>query len=378
MKRKLLIPALALMAGCGPAELSPEQIREQIATYREQIAQLESQIETLDAQLHAADSSGAATAGGIGVEVMELRPEVFRHFFESNGAVKATQSAFISPEMNGQIKAVHVVEGQRVAQGQLLISLNDNVLRGSLAELRTSLVLADTLFRKQESLWRQNIGSELQYLEAKNRKEALEKSLETLQAQLELTQIRAPFSGVVDDIALQKGEMASPGMQVIRLVGLAQMTIEAEISENYLPFVQTGDSIWISFPTYPDLLVGTTIQRTGQYINPDNRTFQVEMKVNNPDERLKPNIVAVVRAEDFHSDQALFVPSTVIGKDASGLFVYLAVEEAGQTIAKKRYVQTGLSDANNTLITSGLAAGERVIVKGSNLAKQGMRLNVIN
>lgn len=300
----------------------------------------------------------------------------FQHSFIANGSVEAIRAAFISPEMNGQIKAIHVNEGQRVQVGQLLITLNGSVLENSIKEAQTGLELAATMFKKQEELWKQKIGSEVQYLQAKSNKEQLETKIATLKSQLDMTRIHAPFSGIIDKITLKKGELASPGMQLIQLVDLSEIYINADVSESYLPHLSKGDSVTVTFPTYPDLKVKTTIHRIGSVINTQNRTFQVQLKTKNIGEKLKPNLMANVEMNDFVSDNAILVPSITIKKDLQGEYVFTVKQSNGKNTAEKKYIKSSLSSSDKTLIEKGLTVGDLIIVEGYNLVKSGMEVNL--
>lgn len=310
------------------------------------------------------------------VEVETIRPEHFEHHFTANGSVEAVRSAFISPEMNGQIKRIHVKEGQRVSKGQLLVSLNGAVLTNGIKEVETALELARTLYKKQKELWDQKIGSEVQYLQAKSNMVSLEDKLKTLQSQRDMTKIFAPYSGIIDNITLKEGELAAPGMQLIQLVNLSEVYINADISESYLPYISKGDSITVEFPTYPDTKIRTTVYRVGNVINTQNRTFPVQLKLRNKDEKLKPNLMAVVNLKDFETDNALLVPSIVIKKDINGDYVYVVSESNGETIAEKRYVTPGKTAEDKTMVDKGLNAGDRIITQGYNLVKNGMQIKI--
>lgn len=374
MNRLLIIVLIISFCACD-SEKSNDAIKVKIKENKEKISELQQKNLQLDSLLKA-NGGGKSIKKYLSVSVKEMNNEFFSHQFQANGEVEAIKSAFISPEMNGQIKAVHVKEGQRVTAGQLLVSLNNNVLKNTIEEVKTSLELATTIFNKKKELWEQKIGSEIDFLQAKNQKESLEQKLKTLSAQLDMTFIKAPFAGIVDEITLKKGELAAPGMQVIRLVNLSQMYVNAEISERYLASIKKGDSVWVEFPTYEGMKFKTKIHRTGNVINPQNRTFKIQLKVANIDEKLKPNIMAIIHLSDYQSNEALLLPSQAIKQDLKGKYIYKITSKNNEFFAKKIYIKTGLSDNTNTMITKGISRGEKVIIAGAALVKDGSRVKI--
>lgn len=310
------------------------------------------------------------------VTVQDMAFEKFEHYFQANGTVEAVKEAFISPETNGQVKKVHVREGQRVSKGKLLVSLNSDMIRSSIAEIKTQLELAQTIYKRQTGLWDKKIGSEVQYLQAKTNKESLENRLKSLQAQLDMSQITAPVSGIVDDITLKEGELAMPGMQLLRLVNLDKVYINADVSEAYLAKVRSGDEAQVMFPSYPGLKIDTLVHRVGHVVKSANRTFLVQLLLDNNEEQFKPNMVSVVRLRDFVAESALVVPSIVIKNDLEGSYLYILEKENNQTIARKVYVETGMSEGSRTMVTKGLKPGQQVIVEGYHLVKNGMHVKL--
>ncbi len=311
------------------------------------------------------------------VTVKPMSYETFEHFFSANGMVEAVHDAFISSETSGQIKTIHVTEGQRVKKGRLLVSLNSDITESAIAEVKTGLELARTVYEKRKGLWEKNIGSEIQYLEAKANKESLENKLKTLEAQLDMAKIKAPISGIVDQIFRKEGELAIPGVQLIQLVNLDKVYVNADVSETYLAKINNDDLVEVGFPSYPGLTVETTIHRTGQVVKTKNRTFLVQVLLDNKDEKLKPNMVAVIKMKDFSADSALVVPSIIIKNDLKGTYLYVTEkQEDGKLVARKTYVTPGMSEGSRTLIPQGLTPGQQVIIKGYNLVKNGMEVEV--
>jgi membrane fusion protein (multidrug efflux system) len=382
MKTNLIIAAVILSVSCSTN--NPESIRKSIIGKKEQIASINQSIKKLEEKLYE-DSSGMNPQFLIPVTIKKVKYETFSHFIEVQGNIEAVEDAYISPEMGGQIKKIYVKEGLRVKKGQLLVSLNTEVTESSIQEVKTSLELTKKLYDKQKALWEQNIGTEMQYLEAKNAYEQTEARLKTLKAQLDMSNIRAPFNGIIDKIYQKEGELGIPGMRILQLVNLSRLKITAEVSEIYLPSINEGKMIEVSIPTYPGMNLNVPVYRTGNVINPANRTFEIEVQLNNRSEKLKPNMFAVLKINDLTIDSAIIVPSNIIKKDIlkSGEgsfreFLFIAEEKDNKVIAQKVYVQSGKTYNNESVIRDGLKPGQKVIVEGYNTVSTGTELKVLN
>jgi RND family efflux transporter MFP subunit len=245
------------------------------------------------------------------------------------------------------------------------------VTKSQIEELQSSLDYARIVFEKQKRLWDQNIGSEIQYLEAKNNVESLENKLKVLNAQMAMAKITSPVDGVVDDIERKEGEMAMPGMPMMQVVNLDQVYINADVAETYLTSIYAGEQVRVAFPAYPDLELEVPIHRKGNVINPNNRTFTVQLKLANPDKMLKPNILSRIFINDFSSDEALTVPAAVVKQDLIGSYVYVIENNEDKLVARKAYVETGLSYANETMILKGIEPGQKIIINGYNQVSDG-------
>lgn len=314
----------------------------------------------------------------IPVKIKTINSEAFNHYIEVTGTVEPIEYAFISPETPGQIKQVLVSEGDKVSKGQTLIRLNTSVLNGQIQQVKAQLDLASITFQKQDELWNQkNVGSEIQFLQAKAQKEALENQFASLSSQRDMAIIKAPFTGIVDKINLKEGELASPGMQLIELVNLDRLKIKSEVSEHLLPVIHKGDSVLISFPTYEDINLKAPIYRTANVINPANRTFTVELRIKNIDQKLKPFMISTLKIRDFSLKDAFTVPSITVKKDFDKSYLFLAHKTDSNVIAKKVYVETGRSYKNETVITKGLKKNDKVIVEGYNTVSTGAIIEIL-
>lgn len=360
---------MLLIAACGTND---EKIKKQIIQKKQQIAKFEQQITDLEKQL----SDSTEEEDNIVVSVKKMRPESFNHYFLVYGNVNAEKYGMISPEMNGKIEKIHVEEGQRVKNNQLLVTLNTEAIEKQIAGVKTNLELATKTFKKQKALWDQEIGSEMQYLQAKSQKESLESQLESLQAQLKMAQLRAPYAGLVNKIYPKEGEMAGPGFPVIEFVNLSKMAVKANVSEKYIGEVVENQMVELTFASLPGYKKHTPIVRVSKVIDSKSRTFEIELKVDNPDEKIKPNLVSTIRINDYSNDSALIVPSLAIKKDITGDYVYVAAKKDTKTVVDKRYVELGLSYQDESMIKKGLKPGDKVIVKGYNVVSSGIPVRI--
>ena len=374
MKKITFIAIIAFLASCTSTE-TPDTLRQKISEMKDQQLTLNHQIKELEKQLKSIETE-EVTTGLVPVLVKEVTNETFAHFFQANGKVELAEEAQISPETNGQIKTIHVIKGQRVSKNDVLISLNASIIENSIEEVKLSLDLVTKIYEKQKELWDQNIGSELQYLEAKNNKEGLEKKLITLRSQLEMSTIKAPFSGIVDDIYLKEGELASPGRSIIHLVNLDKLKVIADVSENLLPKIKKGDIVNIYFSTY-DMELTAPITRISNTIDSKTRTVQVEMLLNNVNGMIKPNQMATLKIKDFETASALVVPSIVVKQDSRGDFLFVVNQnENGTSMAGKIYVEAGLSYNDQTVINKGLSEGQKVVISGFNQIGNGTLVEI--
>lgn len=333
--------------------------KEQLMTTSAEIKQLEQEIAKLDTNVY--------EAAPINVSMQTLKYKPFAHFVGVEGIVEAEEDIMVSFQSQGEITDIYVEEGDRVKKGQVLAKLNAGPVQNQLAELKTRYELANTIFLKQKRLWiDQNIGSELNYLEAKSNKEALERSMAAVRSQIALSVITSPINGIVDKINYKKGAFASPQMPFAQVVNLKNLYVNADLSESYLPKVKTGDTVQVSFATL-GLQMDVPIYRIGNVINPQNRSFEVQLKMTNENNVIKPNALASLNIRDFYKEKALVLPSNVVQQDIDGSFVFVAVQKNNLWRAEKRYVETAMNNANNeTLIVGGLSVGEKVVTNGYN------------
>jgi len=366
----IVFAALLALVSCG-GEKTFEEKKAEFEAKKVELSKLQNEVSKLEAELLAQDSTiGQKKEIGILVEVKKVAPEEFEHHFEVNGSLEAVEQANISPEQGGQIKQIMVKEGDKVAAGTVLAKLNTSVFSTNMEELDNGIELAQTVYDRQARLWEQKIGSEIQYLEAKNRLESLQKKRATLLAQMAMSTVKAPFAGVVDRIYQKEGELAAPGQPMLTLVNMSEMKVKADVSENYVQAVKQNADVDVDFPSF-GITTKAKIRQVSNIINPSNRTFSVEVRVPNASGALKPNGIATLKIKDFEIADALVVPAIAIGKDAKGAFLFVVNEVEGKLKAVKKYVVTGRTSGGQTRVIEGLSSGDRVVVEGYNEVANG-------
>jgi len=346
-----------------------------------ELARLEAQRDALDKRIERLRAEIARTNGPAAEEPLAyvrgiaVSPSLFRHFIQVQGTVESDNNILIPAQANGVVKRLYVRQGDRVTEGQLLAELDGAVLESSLAELRNSLTLATTIYERQARLWEKNIGSEIEYLQAKNNRENQEKRLNTLQEQYRMTKITSPIDGMVDDVLIKEGEMAAVGRGAVRIVQLSKLKIEAALSESYISRIKSGDPAKVAIPVAGRTL-DLTIDAVSQVIDPNNRTFNIEIRLPSRERGLKPNMLAVVTINDYTNMKALTVPQNVVQDTGDSQFLFVAVEENGRWFARRRTVTPGEAYDNRLEILGGLAEGETVVTFGFQTLADGQPVSV--
>lgn len=364
MKQNIIIALVLIViaAGCGGSDLDTK--KKELAKTRAEVKALNDKIATLEAEIAALDGdSQQVDRNAVLVNYQVLKPAGFNHTIDVRGNVASRTNVYLSSESAGRILEVSAVEGRKVKRGEVLVRLDNDILKNNVAEVKTALELAEAVFERQSALWEKNIGTEIQYLEAKNRKESLERQLATLQSQLAKTVIRAPFSGTVDGVEARVGEMAQPGMPLVRVVNQDQMYLEADISERYIGKFAVGDNVSVYFPIQ-DITVESEITAISEVINLENRTFHVEFDLPKMDFVVKPNQVVVVNMVDYTTADSMVIPTELILTDAQGKFIYTLIDENNELRATKTRVEVGLTSKGKTEIVNGLSDGDMVVLQG--------------
>lgn len=313
------------------------------------------------------------------VKTITLKDSLFTHYIEIQGNVDTKENIVISPEYSGILTQVYVKAGQRVSKGQILARIDDGGMGSQLAQAETQLALAKTTFERQKNLWNQKIGSEIQFLQAKTTLESQQKAVAQIKSQLNKTRIVAPFSGTIDEVITEKGKVVAPGMELFRIVNLSNMYVTANVPENYIGQLKTGATVEVYLNSLGKTYKGR-VRQVGNYINPNNRTFAIEIALPNPDNLLRPNQVAVLKIEDYKNPKALLLPENIIQENAQGnKIVYVIENREGKHLAKavQKTVETGFTTGAYVEIKSGLEPGEVVITDGVKSLKDGITVEVI-
>ena len=374
MKTKILhlslcLSLLMLIAACS----KPTDKKSELANLKKQHDELAIKIKKLEAELNVNDT--IKTSKVTPVSVTEAKTEAFNHYLEVQGKVDGEDNIAVSAQMAGVITAVNVKEGDAVRKGQVLAQIDNSVMQQQIASTKQQLDFATNMYNKQKSLWDQQIGSEIQYLTAKNTKENLEKAMATLNDQLEMTRIKSPINGSVEEVNLKVGQMAQPGLPAVRVVNFSNAKIVAEIAEAYAPKVKLGNKVIVFFPDFNTEVV-SQIRFTSKYINPVNRTFISEVHLGASNVQYRANMMAVVKINDYSNPKAFTVPVTLIREAQGGKYVYIANEENGRLIARRLPVTVGSTYNGLAEITSGITAGQKIITTGFNSLIEGEFIQV--
>lgn len=359
----LILGLILGLSACGGEETgkSLAQQRKQLEKLQAQRVALDTEIADLEKQIQSLDTTNREVPP-VPVKVAPLALSTMNHYLEIQGSVESNRNVQVSPKMSGIITQIYVKEGEYVTAGKLLAQIDDAVLKASRAELETQASLAKTIYEKQKRLWDQEIGTEIQFLQAKNNYEALEKRIASLDEQISMSRIKAPISGTVDEVVPKVGEMATPGMPAFRVTSPSDLSLAAHVSESYAPYVKRGDDVQIYFPAI-DKTYKARVTTVAQSIDPTSRTFEV--KANLPaDKQIKINMYGKMAINDRNLKDVIVAPVDVLQKGATGNYVFVAEEQNGKWLARRRDVDMGLSYENKAEITSGLKAGDRLITDG--------------
>ncbi len=372
-KQLILLFAAALMMSCEQNPESLEGKKALLEEKHEELAELQAIVNQLETEIAELDTTAEVAATP--VVIKGLSTETFEHFVKLTGTVTSKENIMISAETSGRVEAIPAVEGQKVSRGTILVRIENEAVASQLQEAKSSFELAEITFQKRKKLWDQKIGSEIEYLQAKNAFETGKSRYAQVQTQYNNTIIKAPINGVVDDISVKEGEFVGAGSPIVRVVDLEKVEIEAELSEQYLKSIRKGDSVKVEIPAL-GITRKAPVSFVSQVINPDNRSFKIKVNLKNKDGQIKPNVLANLMIRDYKNDSAIVVPSTSINKDLKGDFVYLAVSKDGDMIAQKRYVKKGNSFGASTEVVEGLRAGDQVITIGYNQVNDGESISL--
>ena len=315
------------------------------------------------------------------ITTIRTSEQKFNHFIELQGNVKTKQNVLVYPEMPGILNKVYVKEGQKVKKDQILATIDDGGLSQQLLLLKSNEQLAKTTFERQKRLWDQQIGSEIQYLQAKTSYDSQKNATRQLKKQLGKFTIRAPFSGIIDDVFKEKGTVVAPGpgAELFRIINLSNMYIETDVPESYISSIKKNKMVEVNFPIL-GRSYDSSIRQVGNFINPSNRTFRIEVGIPNLDGEIKPNLTAKLRLNDYSNSNAILIPQSIISENAKGQqFIYVVKDnkEMNQVYAERLVIETGKTTGDFIEVTKNLDANVEVILEGARSVNNGQVVKVI-
>ena len=353
-----------------------DELQIQKANYTLQIKELTLALDSLNQKLE--KMSGGQKR--VLVTALEIKSQIFNHTIEIQANIKTRQNLQLFPEFGGRLNQILVKEGQEVKKGTLLAVIDDAGLQDQLDQMKLQLQLVKTTFERTQRLWDQKIGSEMMYLEAKTRFKSQQKQVAQMRNQLSKTRIYAPFSGVIDEIIARKGSALTPGMTpIMRIVNLDNMYVESDVPENYLANITKGSLAKVSIPVLNETQ-NTVVRQTGNFIQPNNRTFRVEAPIKNPTGMIKPNLNARLSIVDYSNPEALMIPFRVIRENAKGdsfVFILTGQEQVNEYITEQRFVTLGMSKNELVEITKGLNTEDLIVDEGVSLLVTGQKVKRI-
>lgn len=384
MKNILLFASIfVLTLSCGHQQMDFEDIlsSNDLTTLRQKKIELDGKQEEIVAQLKrvATRIQELDPLGNVPlVTTLRVEQSAFVHFIELQGNVKTTQNIVIFPEFSGVMTHVHVIEGDKVVQGQTLAKIDDGGLGQQVLQLQIQADLAKTTFERQKRLWDKNIGSEIQFLQAKSSYESQQEAVNQLRQQIAKTTVKAPFSGTIDDVITEQGSVVSPGQTpLFRIINLEDMYIETEVPESYIDHISKGKNVKVEFPAL-GIEMDAKVRQAGSHIDPANRSFKVEVAVANKEKKIKPNLTAKLRINDYVNEKAILVPLNIISENANGeQYVYKVSDKTEEyAIASRAIIETGKTQAGYIEILVGLSDKDEIILEGARSVSDGQKIKI--
>ncbi|MDG1284823.1 MAG: efflux RND transporter periplasmic adaptor subunit [Flavobacteriaceae bacterium] len=376
MKHLFSLLILSLVLSCGTSDKESQSLTDlktKKAALKEQMDRMGTELKEIEIAISELDTLKKL------MSVTSIKAEVkdFNHYVEVQGTVKADQTIDLHAEMGGTVTAILVKEGQKVSKGQLLATLDSDVIDNSVLQLDTQLALATTTFERQARLWEQNIGSEIQYLQAKAQKEGLENSVKSLKAQARKMKIIAPFSGIIDQIYAKTGELTSPQKPFLKLVNLNKVYVESEVTETYLNSIKKDTKVLLNFRS-----IGTSVEasvsQVGNFINPSNRSFKMRIDLKNPNNELKANLLADIKINDFKANGTV-IPTRLVQRDRDNkTFVYTIEPKENNHKVIKTYVTEVMNYDNQSYISDGLVPNSILVDKGARLVNNNEEVTLVH
>jgi len=370
---KYLPIVFLFLVACGQPTL--EDKKAELSKLKETLKSTQTEIDQLSEEIAKLEPAKVAIEKGVLVTTVTVAPGNFTHKIEARGNVASKKNVNISALASGEIIGIKVKEGQYVQKGQVLLTIDSKMINSSISQVQANLELAEAVYTRQERLWKQEIGTEVQFLTAKANKESLPSQMRVLKTQRDQTIIKAPFSGLIDMISAKVGEIASPANPnpLVRMVSPSSVYVEADLSERYLGVFKKGDVVELLFPILNES-VKAKISSVGSVINQANRTFAVEIDMPSNTFKVNPNQVVKLKLTDYASENSIVVPSEVVFANGSDKFIYKVESKTGKMIAKKQFVKVGKTFNGKTEIIEGLNASDMVLVEGARNVSDGSKI----
>ncbi len=311
---------------------------------------------------------------------IQAETEPFEHYLSLQGSIKTLQNVMVYPEMPGILKSITVKKGQRVKKNDLMARLDDGGLAAQFEQAKSQLALAKTVFERQERLWNQAIGSEIQYLQAKTNFESSKSAVTAFETQLEKSFVRAPFEGVVDEVYKEPGVYVSPGpgAELFRVLNLDEVFVEVDVPESHVATVAKGTKAIVHLDALTTQIEAKVSERSN-VINPSNRSFKIEVALPNKEGAIKPNLTATVQLNDYSKEDAIMVLQSIVSENADGQqYCFVLRQEGDIYFAERRIVQTGKTQGDFIELLSGIEAGELLITEGAKKVTDGQQVQFIN
>lgn len=386
MKKIITIISIALVfSSCGKKEMSVEELaakgnlpelRAKKQALGQQQTELKRQLSIIENKINELDKTKHQTI----VTTLTLKDTIFKHYTEVQGDVETNQNIIIYPQFSGTLTQIYVKEGQTVSKGQLLAKIDDGGLSSQLAQVQAQTALAETTFERQSRLWEQKIGSEIQFLQAKTNYQAAKNSLAQLQKQLDKTNVRAPFNGTIDQIITDQGSLVNIGQSpLMRIVNTSDMYVKADVPENYLGKVNKGSEVLVDFISIGKTYTGK-IRQVSNYINPDNRSFSIQVALPNKDNMLKPNLIATIKLNDYISNNTIVIPNSIVQKNSNNeslIFIYTP-EQTNSGTVKQTVIKTGKEQNGSIEVLDGLKPGDMIVIEGARTLRDGQEVSTKN
>ncbi|MEL4306854.1 efflux RND transporter periplasmic adaptor subunit [Joostella sp. CR20] len=385
MKNTYLLTILAaILVSCGGGNSSVEDViasgdLEKIKAKREEINavhdELGAELKALNEAVKKLDTAKNYAL----VTALKVKDTLFNHYIELRGNVSTKENIIINAEYSGAVQQLLVKEGQSVKKGQVLARIDDGGLSAQIAQLKAQANLSETTFERQKRLWDQNIGSEIQYLQAKTQYESNKSAVAQLEKQLAKATVVAPFSGTIEEIMSEQGSNVAMGTPLMRIVSLNNMYIESEVPEKYLASIDKGTRVIADFPVI-NKKIETEVRQVSNYINPSNRSFKIEVGVPNENGLVKPNLTAKVIINDYTSENAFLIPQSVISENSEGnQYVYIAtnIKDSGEAEVHQSVIKTGKTQGDLVEVLEGVKTGDFIIKEGARSVQEGQNVQIL-